>query len=165
MFSFLRKSKVSPFNPKITAILRKDGWKEGRDEPLIEKEYQNIMGNAWLPEAAFFVRSFGNLEIAHKLWVYPQRAVLDLDKKNRIETVIGCKCCPVAASGYTGDGAGTLWIDTRGYFYYLDDEGMIFIGENIETSLKVLLLGEKPSLPPQEIRKAIQDAYEWNKAV
>jgi len=155
--------KISSFNRELTKVLRQAGWTEGRDEPKVENDYQRVMGAAWIHQAAFFVRSFGNLEIDHKLWVYADRAALDLDKKSRVEAVICCKSCPVAVSGYTGDGAGTLWMTTLGHFYYLDDEGMIFIGENVESALNVLLLGTKPALPPESVRKAVLDAYEWNK--
>jgi hypothetical protein len=62
-----------------------------------------------------------------------------------------------------GDGA-TLWIDAKGRFYVVDSEGMIFVGANTEEALNVLLLPEtkRPS-PPEEIRIALQKAYEWKK--
>jgi hypothetical protein len=51
------------YNPKLTAILCHAGWKEGRDDPMIEHEYKSVMGQTWLPEAAPFVRHFGMLSI------------------------------------------------------------------------------------------------------
>ena len=150
------------YNPRLSAVLQKASWKEGRNEFEIAQEYKRIFGSSWIPEAEPFVRSFGGLTIDKNLWVYPERAAHDLPLRSRVESVVGSSACPVATSGYMGDGA-TLWIDSKERFYVVDSEGMLFVGKNIEEALNVLFLGEKPPIPPEDIRESILQAWEWKK--
>lgn len=153
-------------NPKLIEILKKAGWKEERDDSSIEKQYRDALGEAWIQEAAPFVRSLGGLKLGKsQLMIYADALnyIGGISVRSRVEAVIGCRCCPVAESWYVGDG-GTLWIDSKGRFYFIDSEGMIFLGENVEATLSVLLLPDvKPFPPPEELREALQKAYEWNK--
>jgi len=131
----------------------------GRDEPVIEEAYKKMMEDAWIPEAAPFVRSLGNLEIGKTLWVFTEGARLGLDVKDRIKSIVECACCPIAHSGYVCDDA-TLWIDTRSWFYIVDSEGVMFVGANTGEALEVLLLGKQRPAPPEEICEAVKKNYE-----
>ena len=151
---------ASCFSPKVLEALRSAGWTPGRDLPSIEDEYAIALAGRWLPNAGSFVRRFGHLSICHLLWVLPIKTVDVIDVFERIESVVGLRCCPVASSNYMGDGC-TVWIDEKGRFYVIDSEGMVFVGERVETALDVLLCGAKPPPAPIEIKAALEGAYEW----
>lgn len=149
-----------PFLEKsVIKILKSSGWYEGRNELAIEAHYREVLGDNWLPVAVFFVRNFGGLAIHHKLWVYAEQAVLDLRFKNRVERVVNCKACPVASSGYFGEGCA-VWIDENERFYCVDGTGMAFVGQGVEEALNVILLCDRAPDLPIDIKDALEAASE-----
>lgn len=150
-------------NPDLERILKKAGWHNGRDEPSQEAAFKAHLAEAWHPKADSFVRSFGGLSIGDCLWVQPQLAAFGLPYRSRVESVIRTSCCPVASSGYMGDGC-TIWIDSNHCFYAVDSEGMVFIGDGTIDALKVLLLGAKPAPAPLDVRSSLEQAWNWNDA-
>jgi hypothetical protein len=155
-----RPKTPSVYKPQLQQILYKAGWTENRNELSIEETYRKIYGDLWIPQAGPFVRSFGHLEMKHTLWVYPESSFRDAYKINKVKSIVGCLCIPIAFSGYMGDGA-TLWIDEREYFYVVDSEGMVFVGHGIEEALTVLLVPDtKRPPPPKELEEALRGAYE-----
>lgn len=159
---YRQASNRSRYSSKVLEALNKAGWTESRDDISIEQDYQRAMGDAWLSNAGPFVRSFGKLSIGNRLWVYSDQAAPELFARQRVEAVVGCPCCPLASSGYLGDGC-TIWIDCKGRFYATDSEGMLFLGDSIHAVLDVLLAGVKPELPPSDIKEAVERAWRWER--
>lgn len=157
-----QEQESSGFSPNVWKALYKAGWTSDREVREIEEEYQNALGERWLPIAGEFVRRFGRLSLENTLWIGPIKATEFHSEFEKAEAVAGVKCCPLAGSNYIGDGC-TIWIDEKGRFYAIDSEGMVFVGDRVESALDVLLFGAKPQAPPPELKEALERAYEWNK--
>ena len=158
------EQESSGFSVRVWKALREAGWTKSRDMAEIERDYQAALGERWLPVAASFVRRFGRLSIAHLLWIVPIKPtdLSSIGLFEKAQAVVGAKCCPLAVSNYMGDSC-LLWIDEHGRFYAIDNEGMVFVGDCVESAFEVLLFGAKPSLPPSQIKDALERAFEWNK--
>jgi hypothetical protein len=153
------------FSNRVSGALSKAGWTVDRDRSDMEQVYAQILGDAWVPAAAPFVRSFGGLDIDHDLIARPVAKLAEIAEPalvRRVESVVGAKACPVAGANYMGDDC-MIWIDENSRIYALDSEGLVFIGSEIAEVLEVLLFGAPPSPPPPELKDALARAYEWNK--
>lgn len=154
---------MKPLSERTLKMLEASGWSSSRDEQSIEDGFRRALGSEWLPSASLFVRKFGGLSLANALWTLkePASGHMLLDLKSRVEHTIGSKVVAVAASNYMGDGS-ILWIDATGRFYVVDSEGMLFVGDDEAAVFEVLIFGEKPPDPPDELRDRLAEAYDWN---
>ncbi len=125
--------------------------------------YQRIMPESWHAQAARFVRRFGCLTIANCLWVFVERASLELPLKDRVEEVLGSKCCPVGSCRYRENDA-SLWIDAKGCFYVVNRNAISFVGRRVREAFEVLLLGIEPARAPIKLREKLARAHDMKPA-
>lgn len=146
--------------PRLIPVLLASGWYPGRKRKDVEMAYAHKYGKASSDSAARFVREFGDLTIENKLWICLSQSDAHLTKKDKVEGVLKATACPVAFSGYMGEGC-SIWVDTRGRFYAVDDEGILFLAEGINAVLGVLLLGHSPQPPPDDLKAKLLEAWHW----
>jgi hypothetical protein len=149
------------FSEKVLRALVQAGWSPRRDAVELERACAEDLGTRWVPAAGPFIRSFGNLSIGHTLWVGPIRLCDVPDVVERVAGIVGAKACPVAVSGYMGDSC-MLWVDGNHRYYAVDKEGLVFLGEDMVTTLEVLLGSAQRPAPPPELAEALAKAFRWD---
>lgn len=122
-----------------------------------------MLGDNWVSAAEPFVLKFGGLTFLQSLFVHPDEVVVSvLRLKTRVEQIVRQPCCPIARSTYMGDEC-ILWIDAKERYFAIDSLGLVYLGDNSNEVLDLLLVSKRhPPLPPAEIREEVLKAINWD---